>query len=62
MAESLFISTIALVNVSVIAEILNMVLSIALGIELRKNMIWTVCWVYLTIESWKVSYLIPCIY
>ena len=37
----------------VIAFFLNIVLSAAAGVEPRKNIIWTVIWIYLTIDAWK---------
>ena len=36
-----------------IAFLLNILLSAAVGVEPSKNIIWTVFWIYLTIESWK---------
>jgi len=36
-----------------IAVFLNAFLSEALGVEPRKNVTWTVLWIYLSIEAWK---------
>ena len=37
----------------IVAVILNVFLSAAIGVEPRKNIIWTVLWIYLSIEAWK---------
>lgn len=36
-----------------IAAFLNVFISAAAGVELRKNIAWTAFWIYLSIESWK---------
>jgi hypothetical protein len=38
----------------VIAAFLNILVSALMGVEPRKNIIWTVWWVYLTIRAWRV--------
>lgn len=48
-----FFSWKSLVIAFVIAFIFNILVSAAIGIEPRKNIIWTVFWIYLTIEAWK---------
>lgn len=37
----------------IVAFFLNIFISIAVGVEPRKNIAWSVAWIYLSIEAWK---------
>ncbi|MEW6260608.1 MAG: hypothetical protein AB1547_11990 [Thermodesulfobacteriota bacterium] len=43
----------SLISAFVIASFLNILLSGYAGVEPRKNITWTVCWIFLSIEAWK---------